>query len=81
MAAADLKGVITASITPFADDFSVDVKRLAAHSANLLAAGCSFVSTFGTTGEGASLSTREKVAALNALKASGADMSRQIPAS
>lgn len=79
MAAADLKGVITASITPFAEDFSVDVKRLAAHSANLLETGCSFVSTFGTTGEGASLSTREKVAALNALKSAGADMSRQIP--
>ena len=79
MATADLKGVITASITPFADDLSVDVKRLAAHSANLLAAGCSFVSTFGTTGEGASLSTREKVAALNALKSAGADMSRQVP--
>lgn len=79
MAAADLKGVITASITPFADDFSVDVKRLAAHSANLLAAGCSFVSTFGTTGEGASLSTREKVTALNALRSAGADMSRQVP--
>ena len=79
MAAADLRGVITASITPFAENLSVDVKRLAAHSANLLAAGCSFVSTFGTTGEGASLSTREKVAALNALKAAGADMSRQLP--
>lgn len=79
MAAADLKGVITASITPFAEDFSVDVKRLAAHCDTLLTAGCSFVSTFGTTGEGASLSTREKLAALNALKASGADMSRQVP--
>ena len=79
MAAADLKGVITASITPFTPDFSVDVPRLAAHCADLLDAGCSFVSTYGTTGEGASLSTREKLAALNALKAAGADMSRQIP--
>ena len=79
MAAADIKGVITASITPFAPDFSVDIARLAAHSAKLLEAGGSFVSTFGTTGEGASLSTREKLAALKALKAAGADMSRQIP--
>lgn len=79
MAPADLKGVITASITPFAEDFSVDVKRLAAHCDTLLSAGGSFVSTFGTTGEGASLSTREKLAALNALKANGADMSRQVP--
>ena len=79
MASADLKGVITASITPFAPDFSVDVQRLATHCSTLLDAGCSFVSTFGTTGEGASLSTREKLAALNALKAAGADMSKQVP--
>ena len=79
MASADLRGVITASITPFAPDLSVDIKRLASHCSALLDAGCSFVSTFGTTGEGASLSTREKLAALNALKASGADMSKQVP--
>ncbi|SFV29017.1 4-hydroxy-tetrahydrodipicolinate synthase [Devosia crocina] len=79
MAASDLKGVIAASITPFTPDLDVDVKRLAHHCADLLSASCSFVSTFGTTGEGASLSTREKLSALKALKAEGADMSRQIP--
>jgi len=77
--AADLKGVIAASITPIAADLSVDVARLAAHAARLLEEGCSFVSTFGTTGEGASFSTREKLAALKGLKAAGADMSRQVP--
>ena len=79
MPAADLKGVIAASITPIAADLSVDVARLAAHAARLLEEGCSFVSTFGTTGEGASFSTREKLAALKGLKAAGADMSRQVP--
>ncbi|SFZ83746.1 4-hydroxy-tetrahydrodipicolinate synthase [Devosia enhydra] len=79
MAAADLRGVIAASITPVTPELGVDVPRLAAHAARLLNDGCSFVSTFGTTGEGASFSTREKLAALGALKAAGADMSRQIP--
>lgn len=79
MPSADLKGVICASITPLVADFSVDVPRLAAHSARLLEQGCSFVSTFGTTGEGASFSTAEKLTALKALRAAGTDMSRQVP--
>jgi 4-hydroxy-tetrahydrodipicolinate synthase len=79
MAAADLKGVIAASITPIAPDLTIDVGRLAVHVERLLRQGCSFVSTFGTTGEGASLSTREKLDALAALRAAGADMGRQVP--
>ncbi len=79
MSATPLKGVIAASVTPLADDYSIDVTRLAAHSQRLLDNGCAFVSTFGTTGEGASLSTREKLAALDALRSAGADMSRQVP--
>lgn len=75
-----LKGVIAASVTPVAADFSVDVPRLKAHIDRLLGDGCSYVSTFGTTGEGASLSTRQKVAALKGLKDLGADLARQIPA-
>ncbi|MGB3336686.1 MAG: dihydrodipicolinate synthase family protein [Devosia sp.] len=80
MSAAPLKGVIAASITPIAEDLSIDVGRLAAHSQRLLDNGCAFISSFGTTGEGASLSTNEKLDGLKALRAAGADMSRQIPA-
>lgn len=80
MAPRELRGVITASVTPMDAHFEIDVPRLAAHIGWLLASGCSFVSTFGTTGEGASLSTRQKVAALGAMKAAGLDMARQIPA-
>lgn len=76
---AKLEGVVCAAITPIAADLSVDIPRLAAHAERLLSQGCSFVSSFGTTGEGASLSTDEKLTALKALKAAGADMSRQIP--
>jgi 4-hydroxy-tetrahydrodipicolinate synthase len=76
----DLRGVIAASITPITAAGAIDVPRLTQHVARLIADGCSFVSTFGTTGEGASFSTREKIAALKALKAAGADMKRQVPA-
>lgn len=80
MPSVDLKGIVAAAITPIAADLTIDVPRLKAHVDRLLANGCSFVSTLGTTGEGASFSTREKLAVLTALKASGADMGRQIPA-
>lgn len=79
MSTAPLKGVIAASITPLAEDFSIDTERLAAHSQRLLDNGCAFVSTFGTTGEGASFSTAEKLAALAAMRAAGVDMGRQVP--
>lgn len=75
----DLKGVIVASLTPFREDYTIDVPRLAAHVGRLVAAGCSFVSTFGTTGEGASISTDEKIAALREMAERGVDMSLQIP--
>ncbi|UYN98079.1 MAG: dihydrodipicolinate synthase family protein [Devosia sp.] len=79
MSAAPLKGVIAASITPIAADLSVDIGRLAAHTHRLIDNGCAYVSTFGTTGEGASFSTAEKLKALGALRDAGADMSRQVP--
>lgn len=75
-----LKGIVAASITPVSEDLKIDVKRLKFHIDHLLANGCSFVSTFGTTGEGASFATTEKLTALNALKAAGADMGLQLPA-
>lgn len=79
MANSDLSGIICASVTPVTAQFTVDTGRLAMHCKRLLDNGCSFVSTFGTTGEGASFSTNEKIAALRALREAGADMSRQIP--
>lgn len=79
MANSDLTGIICASVTPVTARFGVDAERLAMHCERLLSNGCSFVSTFGTTGEGASFSTGEKIAALRALRDAGADMSKQIP--
>ena len=75
---ADLAGIVVASLTPVRDDFSIDVPRLSAHMTQLFAAGCSFVSPFGTTGEGPSFSTAEKVAALRQLADLGTPMDRLI---
>lgn len=75
-----LKGIVAASVTPVTADFRIDIVRLKAHVDHLLADGCSFISTFGTTGEGASFSTAQKLAALETLKAGGVDMGCQLPA-
>ncbi len=76
-----LGGIIAASLTPVTDTRSIDIARLKSHFDWLFAAGCSFVSPFGSTGEGASFSVREKRAALAALQQAGVPMDRLIPAS
>ncbi len=76
----DLKGVVAAAVTPVTGTYSIDARRLAEHVEILLADGCSFVSTFGTTGEGASLSTTQKAGALDELIALGIDPAKLIPA-
>lgn len=75
-----LGGIVAASLTPLAVDGTVDIGRMKQHFDWLFAQGCSFVSPFGSTGEGPSFSVAEKHAALVALKAEGIDMSRVIPA-
>ncbi|MDT0684224.1 dihydrodipicolinate synthase family protein [Roseicyclus sp. F158] len=74
----DLRGVIAACITPVTEDYRIDVARLGAHAASMLDGGCSFVSLFGTTGEGASFSSEEKLAALSELRDAGHDMGRHV---
>lgn len=54
---------------------------MAAHIRGLFEDGCSFVSPFGSTGEGASFSVREKLAALSGLRDAGIDLGLLIPAS
>lgn len=75
----DLKGVICASVTPLTPQGTIDAQKLGQHCSAMLNAGCAFTSAFGTTGEGASFSAREKIAALTAMAQSGMDMSRQVP--
>lgn len=73
-------GIITAAITPLSSARQIDAGRLAHHCNVLLAEGCSFISTFGTTGEGASFSADQKIDALKKMKEHGHEMSRFIPA-
>lgn len=74
-----LAGVVGAAITPLNADFTPDLDLMLAHCTHLLAQGCTHTSVFGTTGEGASFSSTQKIAALQHLAARGMDMSRQIP--
>jgi 4-hydroxy-tetrahydrodipicolinate synthase len=65
------KGVLAAVLTPMDEDLNPDHRAFAAHCHRLLAAGCHGLSVFGTTGEGTSLSTDERLAALEALVENG----------
>lgn len=76
-----LGGIVAASLTPVTDTRSIDIVRLKSHFDWLFTAGCSYISPFGSTGEGASFSVREKRAALQALQQAGVPMGRLIPAS
>ncbi len=71
-------GLSCALATPFGGNGEVDVARLAAHARTRLAAGCSSVTAFGTTGEGASLGMATRVRVLAALRATGIDMAREV---
>ena len=76
--AADRFGLGVAAITPFAADGTVDLPRLVAHARRCLAEGCSSVTLFGTTGEGASLGFRERARMLDGFVAAGFDMRAQV---
>lgn len=80
-ATAAIRGIVAAMLTPIRPDLAIDVERMHQHLDRLLAAGCSFVSPFGSTGEGPSFSTAQKLAVLAELKARGVAMERVIPAS
>lgn len=75
-----LGGIIAAILTPVRDDLSIDTDRLIQHARNLLADGCSRVSTFGSTGEGVSFSTAQKAAAHRALLTAGISPQQILPA-
>jgi 4-hydroxy-tetrahydrodipicolinate synthase len=64
-------GLSCALATPFNSDLTIDHGRLASHARWCLDAGCSSVTVFGTTGEGASISLTERIEALGALLSAG----------
>ncbi len=71
-------GLNCALSTPFTKDGDIDLRRIAAHAANVMARGCDGVTLFGTTGEGASISVAERHQALAALAATGIDLRRKV---
>lgn len=66
-----LPGIWPALLTPLDARLDIDHARFAAHAHALLAAGCGGLTPFGTTGEGPSFSVAERIAAVDALVASG----------
>jgi 4-hydroxy-tetrahydrodipicolinate synthase len=71
-------GLSVALATPFAEDRSIDLPRLVAHARQSLADGCTSVTVFGTTGEGASLGQNDRQRALGALAGAGIDPRTQL---
>jgi len=77
---AKLEGIVCAAVTPVDEDYRINAPLLAQHCARVLGEGVAYVSTFGTTGEGASFGSADKIAATHALIGAGIDAGRQIPA-
>lgn len=73
-----ITGVMAAGLTAFNDDLTIDVQTTLAHTKWLLANGCDGVLLFGTTGEGNSLSLKERLDFLDALAASGVPMDKMM---
>ena len=74
-----IKGLIAPILSPFNDDLSFNQDLYNELAAELLATGCSGLAPFGTTGEALSVSSAERMAAIEGLIASGVDPKRVIP--
>lgn len=71
-------GVYAAAATPMLPDLSCNIQELANHCQDLIAKGCAGIILFGTTGEGPSFSTEERIWALHEIISTGVDPSRCI---
>ena len=78
MQSTDRFGLSCALALPFKNDFTIDHGRLAAQARWCLDAGCSSLTVFGTTGEGASVSLTERGEVLGALLSAGVEPGRQL---
>ena len=66
-------GLSAALVTPFGEDGSVDLARLARHARRVLDRGCDGITLFGTTGEGFGIGMRERAAMIGAIAGAGID--------
>lgn len=71
-------GIWPALLTPLTETLDVDIESFARHARSLLAAGCTGVTPFGTTGEGPSFSLDERRHAVDGLVARGVPAERII---
>jgi 4-hydroxy-tetrahydrodipicolinate synthase len=78
MQSTDRFGLSCALSLPFKNDLAIDHGRLAAQAHWCLDAGCSSVTVFGTTGEGASVSLTERGEVLDVLLSAGVEPDRQL---
>ena len=74
------RGIYAASLTPCHPDLSCDLPAMAEHCKELISRGCQGIIIFGTTGEGASFSVRERKKVLNSLIKTGLESKKLIPA-
>ena len=74
------RGVLPAITTPFDEALNVDPTYLAEHARWLIDAGCVGIVPFGSLGEGATLSTDEKLAMVRTLKRALGDAAPVVPA-
>jgi 4-hydroxy-tetrahydrodipicolinate synthase len=74
-----IRGLIAPVLTPFNNQMALDQGLYNALAARLLDQGCSGLAPFGTTGEALSVSSRERMDALEGLVASGINPSVIIP--
>ena len=72
-------GVNAAALTPMRADLSIDLDRMAAHCAWLLANGCNGLGILGTTGEANSLGVSERIAVMEGLVERGIPAARLLP--
>jgi 4-hydroxy-tetrahydrodipicolinate synthase len=71
-------GLSCALTLPVNDDGSIDYRLLVTHARSCIDAGCSSVTVFGTTGEGASVSQDERAKMLGALLSAEIDPRTEI---
>jgi len=74
-----LVGLHAPPLTPFTADLRPDADRFFKHCLRMLEDGCHGLVPFGTTGEGTSLSVRERMALLDALVEGGIDAAKIVP--
>ena len=74
-------GIYAAALIPLDANLNCDAQELSRHCIDLMQRGCKGVVLFGTTGEGPSFSTGEKVAALKEVIAGGVNPKKIIMAS